>query len=95
MLRILERRKSSREEISEVVLFRRLAKSGLGRYAAGEAKDISEGGLKFWTTEMLFVGEHVEICFRRKMANADTRVRAEVVHISEREDDYEVGARFL
>jgi len=90
-----ERRTHKRFPISEVLLYRRIGEGESKRFSNGSATDISRGGLLFSTDELLFVGEQLELCFRRKTAFADSHMTAEVMRVVQNQDGYAVGARFL
>lgn len=93
---VLERRRYSRQTMSDMILFRRVSSNTtLAPFGAGFLRDISQGGIMFNTDEMLAEGDVVDVFFKEHNACADTRMRAEVVRTSEIGAGYEIGAKFL
>jgi c-di-GMP-binding flagellar brake protein YcgR len=60
----------------------------------GTVRDISQGGLRFLTSERLGLGEVINIAISGR--NVETRMRAvgQVIRVAQRGHDYEIGVRF-
>ena len=87
-----ERRRHPRRTANLMVSVARLRDD---RQYTGMVRDISQGGIRFVTTEKLRDGEVINVVIRGR--NVETRIKAvaQVIRVLGRKYDYEVGARFV
>jgi len=86
-----ERRRHPRRSADLVISFTRLRDE---RRYSGILRDLSQGGVRFTTGERLGMNEVINVVITGR--NVETRIRAvaQVVRITKRNSDYEVGVRF-
>jgi len=96
MIKTMERRRCTRQAISDMILFRRITGTkSLAPFRAGFLRDISQGGILFETDELLAEGDVIDVFFKEVNSCADTHMRGEVVRACENGVGYEVGVKFL